>query len=223
MNGAAMPHGEAWDLIPWLVNERASEDECRRMSVHLASCAECREEVEQQKRLRRLVASDNRIDSVPGASLQKLWARIDTQPANEIAAKVDAPKESGRRFNRSRYLVGALAAAVTIEAVGLTLLGGMLWSQMSGAPASYRTLSAPNSFSSDADVRAVFAPSLTVSELQTLLNQLDLEIVGGPSESGVYSLKRAHDEASAQAAAARLRSQPGVRFAEPVNVVEPKP
>ena len=62
----------------------------------------------------------------------------------------------------------------------------------------------------------MFAPNLTVSELQTLLNQLDLEIVGGPTPTGVYSLKAAAQE-SASAAAARLRSQPGVRFAEPLN------
>lgn len=215
MNSKVMSHREAWDAIPWLVTERVSDGELRRMDAHLAECAECRAEVEQQKRLHDMIASDTCIDSVPGASLQKLWARIDAQPANETSPDHAAPVRVGR-VNRNRYLVGALAAAIVIEAIGLTLLGGMLRSQTTSTPAEYHTLSSPNAFPPQANVRAVFAPNLTVSELQTLLNQLDLEIVGGPTPTGVYSLKAAAQE-SASAAAARLRSQPGVRFAEPLN------
>jgi len=216
MNSKVMSHREAWDAIPWLITERVSEGEVRRMDAHLAECAKCRAEIEQQKRLHEMIGSDTRIDSVPGASLQKLWARIDAQPANETSPDQAAPVRVNGRVNRNRYLVSALAAAIVIEAIGLTLLGGMLWSQMTSTPAEYHTLSSPNAFPSKANVRAVFAPNLTVSELQTLLNQLDLEIVGGPTPTGVYSLKAAAQE-SASAAAARLRSQPGVRFAEPLN------
>jgi anti-sigma factor RsiW len=187
------------------------------MTAHLAECAACRVEVEQQKQLRKLIASDTRLDSVPGASFQKLSARIDAQPANEMAQRVEPCDEPNLRSNRSRYLVVALAAAVAIEAVGLTFLGGMVSSQGSGTSPEYHTVSSPNPVQMNANVRAVFAPTLTVSELQTLLIQVDLEIVGGPSATGVYSLKTVNAQESAGAAAARLRSQPGVRFAEPVQ------
>jgi anti-sigma factor RsiW len=218
MNAEAASHRETRELLPWFVNERASEDECRRIAAHLAHCAECRTELEQQRRVRKLIASDTRIDSVPGASLQKLWARIDAQPADQVAASVEvAKKKLVPRFTRGRYLTGALAAAVTIEAVGLALLGSVLWSQASRAPAEYRTLSSPSSLSAEANVRAVFAPDMTLSQLQTLLFQLDLTIVDGPSASGVYSLKASRVQAAGDVAA-RLRSQPGVRFAEPINI-----
>ena len=105
-----------------------------------------------------------------------------------------------------------------IEAVGLTLLGGMLRSQVVRTEPEYRTLSAPTEYNTDANVRAVFAPDMTISELQTLLNQLELQIVDGPSSSGVYSLKASRSDESPDEAAARLRSQRGVRFAEAVNL-----
>src|SRR3974390_3493610 len=93
MNTQAMSHREAWDVIPWLVNERLSEAELSRMNAHLADCTECRAEVEQQRRLRGLIAGDTRSYSVPGGSLKKLVARLDAQPTGTAAENATVPNK----------------------------------------------------------------------------------------------------------------------------------
>jgi hypothetical protein len=67
-------------------------------------------------------------------------------------------------------------------------------------------------------IRAVFVPEVTVEGVQTLLAGAGLQIVAGPSEAGVFSLApRPSDQpVSRQAALASLRSNPQVRFAEPI-------
>ena len=37
-------------------------------------------------------------------------------------------------------------------------------------------------------IRAVFSPTITLVELQTILDEAQLRIVSGPTEAGVYSL-----------------------------------
>lgn len=55
--------------------------------------------------------------------------------------------------------------------------------------------------------------------MQALLRRLDLEVVSGPTEAGVYSLSPAtqrtqHNDPDRQLA--QLRADPNVRFAEPI-------
>jgi hypothetical protein len=71
-----------------------------------------------------------------------------------------------------------------------------------------------------ASIRAVLAPTLTLGQVQTLLTQSQLQIVGGPSEAGVYSLAPRTAAADTGAALARLRADPGVRFAEPLDAAQ---
>ncbi len=64
-------------------------------------------------------------------------------------------------------------------------------------------------------IRAVFAPTVTLSELQELLDDAHLKIVSGPTEAGVYSLAMSGSR-SVDWSLQRLRGNEVVRFAEPV-------
>jgi hypothetical protein len=68
-------------------------------------------------------------------------------------------------------------------------------------------------------IRAVFSPQMSLGELQGILDEAQLSIVGGPSEAGVYSLASTSGRSPA-AAAALLRTHPTVRFAEPMRPVQ---
>jgi hypothetical protein len=207
-------HRRAWDLIPWVVNGRASSEERRVVEQHLADCGDCREEHEFQLRLHtamsRAPRPDANADSAAAVSLQRLWRRIDGEDAVPVM----------RRRASSSFARGLLAA-VLIEAVGIAALSAALWTRDSPRPAAplYQTLSAPAEGAAHATIRAVLAPSLTLGELQAVLKQTQLQIVAGPSDAGVYSLAplSAHLAAATQPALAQLRMQPGVRFAEPVD------
>jgi len=71
-------------------------------------------------------------------------------------------------------------------------------------------------------IRAVFAPTVTLSELQELLDDAHLKIVSGPTEAGVYSLAMSASP-SVDWSLRRLRGHEVVRFAEsvvPASVTE---
>jgi anti-sigma factor RsiW len=206
-------HRHAWELIPWVVNNRASAEERRAVEEHTADCADCREELALQTRLyaamRREAPATAPADPQP--ALRRLWQRID-------AAAPVLP----RRRVASLPLARGLLAAVLIEAIGIAALSAALWSREAvrdHAPL-YQTLSAPAEGAPRASIRAVLAPTLSLGELEALLGRTHLQIVGGPGDGGVYSLAplspRAGSGVEAEALA-QLRSHPGVRFAEPVN------
>ena len=63
----------------------------------------------------------------------------------------------------------------------------------------------------------MFAPNVTIDELTRIVSETRLTIVNGPSDAGVYTLAvPAGRDMTAGEALVRLRSDPRVRFAEPV-------
>ena len=215
-------HRRVWELIPWVVNGRASGEERRLVEEHLAACGDCREEHEFQARLHTAMGAEPRADgqvdgTAAAASLQRLWQRIDgeEEPAPVVR------RRAGGSFARGLLL------AVLIEAVGIVALSAALWTRDSpqvGAAPMYRTLSAPAEGAGRATIRAVLQPTLTLGELQALLERAQLQIVAGPSDAGVYSLAPLSvHAASAQPALEQLRAHPGVRFAEPIDAARSPP
>jgi len=223
--GAPGLHDEAFELIPWLVNGRLSGEERDRLERHLAECARCRHELEAQHRLRKAMRrADSNIEYAPHASFQKLWRRIEESPQADAsdegidrgARRSDAPPAESRAWVRQRRW---MMAAGAVLAVGVGLLAATEWRALSPDRASeYRTASAPPAQPDrDGQIRAVFSPNVTVEELTRIVSETRLTIVGGPSDSGVYTLavQQGQDLPVADAIA-RLRSDPRVRFAEPV-------
>jgi hypothetical protein len=148
---------------------------------------------------------------MPHASLQKLWQRIDADPA------VPSPRQPVRL--RQTRLVGLLAAAVAIEALLLGTLSTVLYHsrQIAAAPAEFRTVTSAPVTPIAPGVRAVFSPSLTLGELQALLTDARLRIAGGPSEDGVYTLATLSPGDDPHQALRILRAHPASRFAEPIG------
>jgi len=88
----------------------------------------------------------------------------------------------------------------------------------SGAPAgsaNYYTVTTAAAQPANTAIRAVFAPTVTLSELQELLDDAHLKIVSGPTEAGVYSLAMSASP-SVDWSLRRLRGHETVRFAESV-------
>jgi anti-sigma factor RsiW len=204
-----MNHPTAWNLIPWFVNGRASDQEHEALEAHLAQCPDCRAEVEAQRGLMNAMQTTPVVESMPHASLQKLWQRID---ADRVQA-APAP-----RMRQSR-LVGLLAAAVAVEALLLGTLSAVVYHSRQGtaAPAEFRTVTAAPAVPVAPGVRAVFSPSLTLGELQALLADAKLRIAGGPSEDGVYTLATLSAGDDPRQALRILRAHPASRFAEPIG------
>ena len=166
-----------------------------------------------QRALRQAMAEPQPPVSDAEAGLKRLMLRIDEA---EVEAEA-VPAE--RRARGSGSLVTWLAAAVVVEAIGLSVLGaGLLWRDTS--PAAYQTLSSPAGEPAGVALRIVPAPALRADELQALLRGLELQIVSGPNAAGAYGLAlQARDAGAEQVAAkvAALRAAPGMRLVEPVG------
>lgn len=194
-------HEHCWELIPWVVNGRASDAEQRAVLTHAETCTECSDELQRHRTLHSHMRGNDDVIPAPNASLQKLLAHLDEQPRTE-------PVESRR--GRRPWLI----AALWLQLIAIAALAGALFTSV--RQPEYRTLSTPTPEVSalQAAVRVVFAPDASLSRINELLRQVDANIIAGPSEAGVYTLS-APTGKDVQPIILTLRAQPEVLFAEP--------
>ena len=221
-------HHEAARLLAWYVNDTLSAEQSHRVAEHLDQCATCRADAAALGPLRTLLRTPSTVEYTPQAGFAQLLARIDAaeQPAALAAATASTPPAKQPLHRGWRGPTRWLAAAVVVQAVALgvmatALLGGR---GATNESAPYQTLTstapATPAISDRAALRVVFAPTMTLADLQQLLRSHQLSAVAGPSEAGLYTLAlpstgRSADEL--QALLQRLRADPRVRFAEPVG------
>jgi hypothetical protein len=212
-------HRETWDVLPWYVNARLGEKERQRVDAHLRNCASCRNELAVQRQLHEVMAAESTFEHLPTAGLKRLQRRLAAQ-GTTIAPSLVA--QAGRRSLARQSSVrrypspGATAASVAIIAAALSVLAGVLWSQSQrrAPPAEYHTVTTEAPRPAGEIIRAVFASTITLSELQAVLDDAHLKIVAGPTEAGVFSLAAASSQ-PVDWSLQRLRLQPALRFAEP--------
>ena len=207
----ALTHARAFELLPWLVNGSLTGAERDAVESHARACIACRRELKQQQRLQAAVRARASAD-VPA---QAGFDRLDRE--------LDATARSSRLWRR-RY---ASAAPFAIAAAaGLSVLAVLLWFTPLPQPGGteYSTLAtAPASDAALLDI--VFAEGTTAVEMQELLNDIDGEIVAGPSRLGRYNVRLGDGRgtsANVTELLATLAKDPRVRFAAP-SFSEPPP
>lgn len=194
-------HEHCWELIPWVVNGRATDAEQRAVLTHAESCSECLDELQRHRALHNHMRGSDDVIPAPNASLQKLLAQIDERPKAE-------PVEP-RRLKRPW-----LIAALWLQWVAIAALASALFTTV--RQPEYKTLSTPTPEVSDprAAVRVVFAPEASLSQVNELLRRIEGTIIAGPSEAGVYTLSAPAGK-DVQQIILTLRAHPDVLFAEP--------
>ena len=207
-------HEESWMLLPWLVNGRLDASERSRIEQHVRACDACTRELEQQRRIRAALTEPERIVYAPGPSFRKLLERIDGAAAEPRPQPAPAPTARSRYWRSAWRPPGLAWAATFVLAVAIATLGTDL----------YRW-SLPR-YSTHTDTRAVvsqvvhvaFAPALGAADVGQLLQAAGGRVVTGPDATGVYGvvpLARGPGLAEARTLAARLRTDPRVRWVEP--------
>ena len=211
----AREHQEILALLPWYVNGSIGEHERQRVDAHLILCTGCREDLAQEQRIYQGMIAETAVEYMPASSLKRLQARLDgvvgAASAN-VGAEVSAARRPGRR---STPWQGWMAASVAVMAVALSLLAADRWMQSPahGLAPDYYTVTTPAAHAPGEVIRAVFSPTITLVELQAILDEAQLRIVSGPTEAGVYSLA-ANSRRPVSSSLALLREHPKVRFAE---------
>ncbi|HEY2679258.1 MAG TPA: zf-HC2 domain-containing protein [Steroidobacteraceae bacterium] len=199
-------HREICELLPWYVNGTLDELARHRVDAHLVLCPVCRDELTVERRVFAKIDGETAIDYMPGPSLKRLNARLNTLQNN-----AGLPLAQPRNPTPWHVLAAASVAAVTVT-IGVLLIDRWVQFRAPVQPA-YRTVTNSAPRPRDEVIRAVFAPSVTLVELQALLDEAQLRIVSGPSEAGVYSLASNSDK-PVRASLEQLRRHSTVRFAE---------
>lgn len=205
---------EAARLLPWLVTGTLSEPDASRVEQHMRECAICTADFKREERLQDLMSQEPVVEQAPQPGLQDLMTRID-EVERELplpaAGELRAPAR--RRFGALQWL----AAAAIVQAVGLGVLGMMLWQRGAELRAPrFHTLSdsAPGVYG-PGRIRVVFAPRLTVSDMQALLKSIPASVVAGPTDAGVYTIAMPEQRTEVGPVLSQLRANSGVLFAEP--------
>ncbi|HXC10031.1 MAG TPA: zf-HC2 domain-containing protein [Steroidobacteraceae bacterium] len=209
-------HPDISALIPWYVNGSIGERDRRRVDAHLAQCAHCRDELTREQWVYRSMNADTAVEYMPAVSLNRLQARLDAADGSESADVGEAAEAAAKPRRRSMPWQGLMAASVAVMAVALSLLAADRWLQYrarAAAPPDYHTVTISETRATDEAIRAVFSPTTTLSELQSILDEAQLRIVSGPTEAGVYSLA-VKSRRPVGSSLALLRSHAQVRFAE---------
>jgi anti-sigma factor RsiW len=205
-------HEEISGLIPWYVNSSLSDEERLKVDAHVAGCAACCAELLAEQQIFERINGAPTVEYMPAASLKRLQARLDILPAP--APATDAAESAGIGGSRLPKR-GLKAASFAVMAISISLLLADRWVQFRAQQAApnYRTVTNSPLRARDEVIRAVFAPTITLVEMQTILEKAQLRIVSGPTEAGVYSLA-ANSSRPVRASLALLRQNPAVRFAE---------
>ena len=214
---AVREHQDISALIPWYVNGSIGEQGRQRVDEHLLQCANCRNDMALERSVYQGMTAERAVEYMPAASLKRLHARldgIDTAASADMAVAVDAP-EIEMPGRRSMQWPGLMAASLAVMAVALSLLAADRWLQFRAhaTQPDYYTVTTATPHAPGEVIRAVFSPTITLVELQTLLDEAQLRIISGPTEAGVYSLA-ANSRRPVNSSLALLRGHAKVRFAE---------
>jgi hypothetical protein len=213
-------HARASELLPWMVNGRIESADARWLNGHLEHCSACRDEFEAQRRIRDAITREPTVEFAPQASFNRLWKQIEAEGA-DIAPRVAtvARLPVGDPVEHSRFGRGLspwVRATMVAQAAAILVLCGVLWLRPT-APA-YRTVTeaAPAPIVTGTVIKVIFDDQVRLADVKEILAGGDLVVASGPSEGGVYALvpRDLKSQAAVPAAAARLRADPRVRFAE---------
>jgi len=195
----------AWDTMPWVLQNSATQEQGEWLKDHLAHCESCSAEFAQQIRLQRALSLPSDIPLDANAGLKRLLGRLDTADAHE----------ESYRMRSGTWLSRALVAVVLIQALGIGTLGMKMWST-DNHPA-YRTLSQEAAPAAPGAIRIVPDAAMTLASWNALLHTLRLQVVGGPNDVGAYTVAPMGSASTAHTLQ-QLRATQGIRLAEPVAV-----
>lgn len=217
-------HARAELIIPWLVNGSLPADTEPALREHIATCPQCREDYEEQVRVRTAMRAEGPLVFAAESSYQKLLARIQNPQAGRepfAAADEADPTPAMPAVRRTSPVVHWLAAAAIVQAFAIGVGAWMWHSSTAARGAPYTTLtSASPSYESGPRVRVLFETDLSVGGLQTVLQAAGAHIIDGPADGDVYTLGFARppgSRAALEKRVAALRANPAVLFAEPVQ------
>ncbi len=194
-------HRLAFELLPWFVNETLDHAERAQVEQHLQECAACRRELDWLRELSSVYPqSELAIDGE--LAFARLAPRLEPQNARR--------RQWSWFYRLFRANPGWLKFAVAVQLGVIVALGWAL--AVHEAPA-YRPLGATPTRAAGSII-VVFDPTAHESDVRRILRAAGARVVDGPTAANGYVLDVA---GTADVALARLRTEPAVMLAEPLQ------
>jgi len=193
------PHEATQHLLPWYVTGAIAPGDLLLIETHLPHCEDCRAELAAERRLHAAIA--DLPAAAPGG-----WERL----AADLGAPAP-PQRLPRRFAvRAGWMLGAQAALLLLG------VGVVLHYRQPSAPRddAYHALGS-SAARPTGNMLVMFAPETHAESLRRAIAASNARLVDGPTAAGAYLLAIAPDRRDA--ALARLRADPAVVMAEPVD------
>lgn len=208
-------HAQTQTLLPWLINQTLHAEEQQQVEEHLRHCLVCRRELIDLQKMAEHLTAPSDLEAAAEASFAGIVRKL---PERNVSAKPlyttkAAPKRSWPRINRTPSWL-ALAAS-------LLLFVPVVWHGLPPLESTnYTTLSSTQPKTvTGRQLKVVFSPSLSNSEVAAILAQIHGQKLDEPNSMGAYTIKLEEDNGSAtlDQTLALLRQRPDVLFAEPVT------
>lgn len=188
-----MKHQDVQELLPWYANATLSAEERHAVEEHLAGCAECAHALEGLTALHHIMEEiDSGVPAPSPLQVHRVLARIEESTRADVSAGGRAGGWSaifrGGWWRSTPLFSRTLVAA---QAVLLLALGAALLYQNTHRATSPEsgTASGPTHARGGARIVILFQPDVPERELRQTLNDIDGEIVGGPSALGAYTVQ----------------------------------
>lgn len=176
----SVTHEQAIELLPWLVTGSMDEDEQQKVREHAHSCVVCRRELQELELINDLIAEAAKSGPIPPPDMRNINVRIDRLMARRGRMREWISRFGGRILNPWRL-------AFAVQTVLVIVLAAVLWWPAS-QDAEYATLTQPQALPDGHYVRVVLDPDMPISELASLLDEMNLTVAEGPSARGIYTL-----------------------------------
>ncbi|QUD90481.1 S8 family serine peptidase [Phenylobacterium montanum] len=206
-------------LLPWFVTSSLEPAEQALAEAHIAGCAECQADLALERRLCAAVAD------LPIEAEAPAWTPAPTAAPPRRSAVgwrgLNVRGFGGRRLGGGVALTGpGIRAAApwlgwALAGPALAALTLVLVTPPRNPEARYHTLSAQATAPTAGNVVVIFRPDAREQDLRAALKAGGARLVDGPTAADAYVLHVAATDRSA--AIARLRRQPSVELAEPID------
>jgi anti-sigma factor RsiW len=214
------PHAAVQRLLPWYLTGRLETAEHETVEAHLATCPECRAELETERQWQLLQPGHGaQVDVEEG------WARMRARLAGEAAPlpsslPAPAPRRRSWLLPEWRHAPRAPARAWAAPALLSAALAVALAVTLRPAPpltGDYRALAAAAETGATAVVR--FRPEATEAQIRQGLKDSGARLVDGPTVSDAYVVRLPREHYAA--ALDKLRKAPGVALVEALESASP--
>ena len=221
-------HDQCQALLPSFINGKLDAAQQRQVQEHLAQCDLCFAELQQAQQVANAVSdAPVELESMLTTSrmeqnLDDVLQRIEETESGKISGDKKQTLVSISAWRKgwsktpaaSKTLVWAQAACLVVA------VGFLAKPSVEDRGVVYETFSTDNqqvvrAAEQNQVYRVIFHPAATEVDMRNVLNNVDAQIISGPSKAGLYTISTLKSSAQQEAVLHNLRASPWIKLAEP--------